>query len=99
MFFDSENAGAAKATNSIEHYILWLTGIVLVSSCFGFVIGIGAFIFAFLLTKARLGWLRSLLGAAAFILFLGVLSDRLTLRYPEGLLQTELKIQLPWPLQ
>lgn len=99
VFFDSENASAAKATNSIEHYILWLTGIVLVSSCFGFVIGIGAFIFAFLLTKARLGWLRSLLGAAAFILFLGVLSDRLTLRYPEGLLQTELKIQLPWPLQ
>ena len=50
-----------------------------VSAIAGFVIGAATFIFVFLLTQARSGVARSLALAAGFVLFLGVLSDRLTL--------------------
>ena len=99
VLYDSENAQAAKTSNSAEHYIVWLIGMLLLSSLTGFVIGVGVFILLFLRIKARENWFKSLAGALCFILFRGILSDRLTLRYPEGLLQTELKIALPWPLQ
>ena len=56
-------------------------------------------IFLFLLLKARVSVLRSGLGALAFVLFLGVLSDRLTLQYPSGLMQDVAGVDLPWPLQ
>ena len=65
----------------------------------GFVLGIAAFIFLFLWRLARVTPPYALLGAAAFVLFLGVLSDQLTLRYPQGLLQSAAGIELPWPLQ
>ena len=100
-FYDSEREPVAEGmiSRSNEHYLLWLLAMLVVSAGFGFVIGIALFIFLFLLIKARSGVLWSLGGAAAFILFLGILSDRLTLEYPRGYLQDELKIELPWPLQ
>ena len=69
------------------------------SALVGFVIGIAAFIFLFLLLKARVSVVRSSLGALAFVLFLGVLSDRLTLQYPSGLMQDVAGVDFPWPLQ
>ena len=69
------------------------------SALVGFVIGIAGFIFLFLVLKARLSFVRSSLGALAFVFFLGVLSDRLTLQYPTGLLQEVAGVNLPWPLQ
>ncbi|MEM9030417.1 MAG: tripartite tricarboxylate transporter permease [Pseudomonadota bacterium] len=98
VFFDGENDRAQK-NNSIEHYLVWLAAMVGFSALVGFVIAIATFIFLFLLIKARVRLIAAAVGAAAFILFLGILSDRLTLRYPTGYLQTELKVDLPWPLQ
>jgi hypothetical protein len=84
-------------SKSIEHYILWIVGMLGVSAIFGFVIGISAFIYAFVRIKAKLTHFYSAVCAVSFIVFLGTLSHFLTLRYPEGLLQSY--IELPWPLQ
>ena len=84
---------------SYEHYIFWLFGMLVFSALVGFVIVIAGFIFLFLLLKARISVVRSGLGALAFVLFLGVLSDRLTLQYPSGLMQDVAGVDLPWPLQ
>ena len=101
VFHDSnlDEGSGVRGTKSSEFYLGCLAGMLLVSALTGFVIGAAVFIFVFLLTQARASGLRSLLYAAGFVLFLGVLSDRLTLQYPQGLLQTHLEIDLPWPLQ
>ena len=100
-FFDSERIAGTSGSllKSNEHYIFWLFGMLVFSALVGFVIGIAAFIFLFLLLKARISVVRSGLGALAFVLFLGVLSDRLTLQYPSGLMQDVAGVDLPWPLQ
>ncbi len=100
-FYDSDRIQVAEEVqaHSNEHYLLWLLGMLLVSAAAGFVIGIALFIFLFLLVKARTSIVKSLIGALAFVLFLGILSDRLTLEYPRGYLQSHLKVDLPWPLQ
>ncbi len=99
VFFDTERAafGAAVDRRSNEHYLLWLAGMLAVSAVAGFVIGISAFIYAFMRVKARVPHWACALGAAVFVLLLGVLSHLLALEYPQGLLQDY--VELPWPLQ
>ena len=86
VFHDSNRveAGSALGGKPSELYLALLAGMLLVSAVAGFVIGAAVFIFVFLLTQARASALKSLLYAAGFVLFLGVLSDRLTLRCPPG---------------
>lgn len=100
-FYDTERVidDNDPMARSNEHYLLWMVGMLAVSALGGFVIGVGVFIFTFLLIKARIAPWKALLGAVAFILFLGMLSHLLTLHYPVGYLQLGLGIQLPWPLQ
>ncbi len=99
VFYDTERAafGAAVDRRSNEHYLLWLAGMLAVSAVAGFVIGIAAFIYAFMRVKARVPHWACALGAAVFVLLLGTLSHLLALEYPQGLLQEYLS--LPWPLQ
>lgn len=100
-FFDAEHDGDAEGGNrlSAEFFLGLLLGMLLVSALIGYVLGIALFIFLFLWKRAQVKALNAALGAAGFVLFLGILSDQLTLRYPTGLLQTYLGIDLPWPLQ
>ena len=100
-FFDAEHDGDAEGGNrlSAEFFLGLLLGMLLVSALIGYVLGIALFIFLFLWKRAQVKALYAALGAAGFVLFLGILSDQLTLRYPTGLLQTYLGIDLPWPLQ
>ena len=100
-YYDTERVvtTAGGLSKSNEHYILWIAGMLLFSALVGFVIGIAGFILIFLLIKARLSLLKSTSGALLFVIFLGVLSDRLTLQYPTGFLQDSAGINLPWPLQ
>ena len=95
-FFDAENV-AEKPARSAEYYLLLILGMLAISAVTGFVLGVATFIFLFLWLKGQVKPLNAILGAAGFVLFLGVLSDQLTLRYPTGLLQTW--VTLPWPLQ
>ncbi len=100
-YYDAERVvtTAGGLSKSNEHYILWIAGMLLFSALVGFVIGIAGFILIFLLIKARLSPLKSTSGALLFVIFLGILSDRLTLQYPTGFLQDSAGINLPWPLQ
>ena len=68
-----------------------------VAALAGFVIGIATFIYTFMRVKARCAHWACALGATLFVLLLGLLSDKLALLYPEGLLQSY--VTLPWPLQ
>ena len=101
IFCDNENNPMEEEMEmrSNEHYLLWLLGMLLGSALVGFVLGSGIFIFLFLLTKGKLNALRSAFGAFVFILILGIIANKLTLVYPQGLLQTILGVNLPWPLQ
>ncbi len=101
IFYDSEREVFSDFVDarSNEYYLLWLLGMLGISALFGFVIGVAAYIYLFVLTKARIGHLYSVTCAGAFVLFLGILSHSLTLEYPAGLLQTAYGVNLPWPLQ
>ena len=76
---------------------MWLLGMLGVSALVGFVLGIGTFIYVFVRFKARMSHFACVLSAGAFVLLLGALSNFMTLKYPEGILQDY--ITLPWPLQ
>lgn len=97
VFFDAEKSEAHEGRRSAEFFLGLLAIMLLFSALVGFVLGIASFIFLFLLIRAELIWWKALIGAGGFILFLGILSDQLTLRYPTGLLQSY--VSLPWPLQ
>ena len=100
-FYDSEREQFSEhlSYRTSEHYLLWLLGMLGLSALVGFVIGVGAFIYFFLQVKADLSRLKSAIGAIVFILCLGILSNRLTLEYPLGVLQLYFDVTLPWPLQ
>ncbi|MEM7446372.1 MAG: tripartite tricarboxylate transporter permease, partial [Pseudomonadota bacterium] len=100
-FFDAEHGkDAEKDTRPPAEYFLGLLlGMLILSALVGYVLGIAIFIFLFLWRRGRVKPVYAFVGAAAFVLFLGLLSDQLTLRYPTGLLQESVGISLPWPLQ
>lgn len=97
FFYDAELKSVPEGGRSAEFYIGMLVVMLLFSGLVGFVLGIATFIALFLYRAAHVLWWQAILGGVGFILFLGVLSDQLTLRYPTGLLQNYLS--LPWPLQ
>jgi putative tricarboxylic transport membrane protein len=99
VFYDTERDSFEQGMTrrSAEHYLLWLVAMLGVAALVGFVIGIAGFIYTFMRVKARCAHWACAMGAAIFVLLLGVLSNRLALEYPQGLLQSYLT--LPWPLQ
>lgn len=96
-FYDAERGAQGDDRPSAEFFLGLLLGMLLIAAAVGFVLGVATFIFLFLWIRGGVGAGKAALGAGGFVLFLGVLSDQLTLRYPEGLLQTW--VTLPWPLQ
>lgn len=97
FFYDAERQNAPESGRSAEFYIGMLVVMLLFAGLVGFVLGIATFITLFLRRAAQLDWWKALAGGAGFVLFLGVISHQLTLRYPTGLLQNV--VTLPWPLQ
>ena len=96
-YYDADRVHTRSETPSAEFHLALLLGMLLVSALIGFVLGIATFIFLFLWLRGQVLPWKSAIGAGGFILFLGILSDQLTLRFPTGLLQNW--ITLPWPLQ
>ena len=96
-FFDAERKPQNEGGRSAEFYIGMLVVMLLWSGLVGFVLGIATFITVFLWQKAEISLWKAAAGGLGFILFLGIISEQLTLRYPTGLLQNV--ISLPWPLQ
>lgn len=99
VFHDSERSsfGDEGKLHSNEYFLGLLIGMLLLAALTGFVVAVAAFILFFIRIKGQASWLASAVGAAAFVLLLGLLSDRLVLEYPQGLLQQF--VTLPWPLQ
>ncbi len=101
MFYDEERlaSDAEVPSRSAEFFLLLMLGMLALAGVAGFVLGTAGFIFLFLWRLGRVKAWQAAAGAAGFVLLLGVLSHELTLRYPLGLLQSELGVRLPWPLQ
>jgi TctA family transporter len=97
VFYDAERGSNNSHRPSAEFFLGLLAAMLLFSGLVGFVLGIATFIFLFLWMRGGVIWWNSLLGAGGFVVFLGIISDQLTLRYPTGLLQKW--ITLPWPFQ
>jgi len=96
-FYDAERVRGEGDSRPAEFYLALLLGMLLISALVGFVLGVAVFIFLFLWLRGGVAPLKAFFGAGGFVLFLGVLSNQLILRYPTGALQNYLT--LPWPLQ
>ncbi|MGY9014140.1 MAG: tripartite tricarboxylate transporter permease, partial [Rhodospirillales bacterium] len=99
VFYDSEREEIDRSIEyrSNEYYLMWLMAMLGVSALAGFVAGIASFIYIFIRLKAGLSHFYCAISAGVFVLLLGALSHFMTLKYPEGLLQSY--VTLPWPLQ
>ncbi|OGA22859.1 MAG: tricarboxylate transporter [Betaproteobacteria bacterium RIFCSPLOWO2_02_FULL_67_26] len=98
LFHDSEREWQdhEKPAHSELHFQAWMLGLLGATALAGFVLGVFAFITAFLRLKAGVVWHRAALAASGAIAVLAFLSHVFVLDYPTGLLQR--LIELPWPL-
>jgi len=92
VYFDTELNTSLMLTN--VHYLAWIAGLLAATGLVGFPMGALAFLFIFMTVKAGGPPLRNFVLAGAGMTFLGAMSYFLTLRYPEGLLQTF--VEMPW---
>jgi putative tricarboxylic transport membrane protein len=96
VVFDSE-ADVSPGTESMEHYLAWLLGLMAVSAVTGFLIGLGIFFIVFLHFKARAPIGRNVILTACAVLFLVAMSYIFVMDFPGGLLQE--MVDLPWPIR
>ncbi|MCF8502002.1 MAG: tripartite tricarboxylate transporter permease, partial [Rhodospirillum sp.] len=93
--FDEEGALEAHGVRvSGEHYVAVLAFFLACVGLFGFLVGAGFFIGAFLVWKARVRVHWAVMSGAAFSLFLFFIAYQLNLQYPTGLLNRLLPF---WP--
>jgi putative tricarboxylic transport membrane protein len=100
VVFDSETEaghdGRPRPVASIEHYLLWIIGLVATIALVGFVLAVALFLVVFLAVKSKATPLRIFTLTASAVAFLAFLSHMLVLRFPDGLLQA--LVSMPWPL-
>jgi putative tricarboxylic transport membrane protein len=96
LFYDGERGGGEdRPVHSELHYLGWMAGLLAAMGLLGFLLGIFAFIAAFLRWKAHVAWHKAALAAAAAVALFALLSYVLVLDYPRGLLQRV--VEMPWP--
>jgi hypothetical protein len=96
VVFDTE-AGVADGRHSMEYYLLWLAGLMLVSAVVGFVIAIAIFFALFLWVNAHAPLGGNAILTALAVLFLAAMSYVFVMDFPRGYLQEA--VELPWPLR
>lgn len=84
---EAENIGRGLRLVPTMRYVGWLIGLPILSSLIGFYLAAPLFVALFLRIEGRAGWLSLGLGAVGITVLLKVMSNALTLRYPQGLLQ------------
>jgi len=94
--FDTE-AAEEEGVLSMEHYMVWLLGLMAVSALVGFLIGLSIFFAVFLHMKAQASPLRNLILTGSAFLFLVAMSYFFVMDFPGGVLQ-EL-VDMPWPFR
>lgn len=98
--YDQEVAARASGEHdgsSIWPSVGWFAFLFGMTALIGFILSLALFITAFLLTRTRIGWLKSLVYAALCIGFMVTLGHFLTLDFPAGALQRA--VEMPWPLK
>jgi len=73
----------------------WFAGLLLLTSLFGFIISLTAFLLAFFRIRAQESWLRTVILTAAGVTFMLFMAWLLNRDFPPGLLQHY--YVLPWP--
>jgi TctA family transporter len=76
------------------HYLLWILGMLALVGLIGFAFGCALFIFLFMQKKVGNHPVKHGAMGVSGVVFLGLMSYFLTLRYPEGLVQQF--IEMPW---
>lgn len=76
------------------HYLLWILGFLGGIGLVGFPIGCAVFIYTFITVKVGVSHRRNAIMGLSATVFLGIMSELLTLQYPPGLLQAF--IDMPW---
>jgi len=93
---EGEHIGDASVAG-VWPQVAWFATLFVLSALLGFILAITIFTFAFMLTRARVGYLRSVIYTAATVGFMITMGYFLTLDFPPGMLQS--KMSLPWPLR
>lgn len=96
IVFDTE-AGVNDGRRSMEYYLLWLVGLMVISAVVGFVIAIAMFFAFFLSVNARAPLGRNAVLTASAVVFLAAMSYVFVLDFPRGYLQEA--VEMPWPFQ
>lgn len=98
VFFDSEHewSGENRPVHSDLYFQGWIMALLVAIGLFGFILGIFAYIVAFLRMKAGVSWHKSLAGALGAVAVMSLFGHFLVLEYPTGLMQY--LFELPWPL-
>ena len=96
LFADGET-GAATADNTYGLWptLAWFAFLLILTSLTGFIIALAVFLVSFLRVRAGLGWMQTVLFAAAGLLFMMSMAWLLNRDFPPGLLQSY--FDLPWP--
>jgi len=76
------------------HYLGWIAGLLGGVALVGFPIGCALFIYIFITKKVGVTHLRNAMLAISAVVFLGIMSELLTLQYPPGILQVF--VDMPW---
>jgi len=71
--------------------------LLVLTSLFGFILALGAFLLGFMRFRAGQSWLYAALYTACGIAFISAMAWTLNRDFPPGLLQSY--VDLPWPLQ
>lgn len=98
--FDQELAARVAGSHdgsSIWPALGWFAFLFGLTALIGFILSLAIFITAFLVTRTRIGWVKSLIYAALCIAFMATLGHFLTLDFPAGVLQRA--VDMPWPLK
>jgi TctA family transporter len=93
VFYDMDHDPSETVTTN-THYLLWIAGLLGATALIGFPLAIMAFVSAFITVKAGGSLIRNVALGGTTIVFLGLMSYFLTLKYPEGLLQNY--VPMPW---
>jgi hypothetical protein len=77
------------------HFQGWMLGLPAAAALLGFVLGVFAYVIAFMRVKGQTSWRKAVIAAACAVIVLSLLSYFLVVDYPQGLLQ--FLFELPWP--
>lgn len=97
LFADREHQEKDENTHGLWGTLAWFGGLLVLTSLFGFILALGAFLLGFMRFRAGQSWLYAVLYTACGIAFISAMAWTLNRDFPPGLLQSW--VDLPWPLQ